>query len=988
MAERRIIETFNTHRMTAEVVRAVATGRDVELEQILTAIRRAAAEPAQPPQPLIVYGERGSGKSFLMRMVELDAASLEDVACVLLPEEQYNIRTSAQILEAVTAKVHGRDWAWRLDPRPPAEAWDAAVAELHAALDARFGPGQGIAVVLIENFDTLARNLFGAESAKKKPRSAQAVEQRLAEERLRTLLNDQRGRFMLVATATGTVDLDYERPLFQAFQPIDLSNWSADTSITYFNRRRKLEGAPPLSAAEEGRARAITEFTAGNPRLAQLLGNVLSSPNARGIADTLDQLADHLADYYRRRLDDLSPTAAGLLDALVRGGEPASQSALAERVAGQQHQIADAFSYLTRSRLVAAARERGGASQLYRVRDRLFVHFYRRRYDASRSRGLAPIAELLERFYTPQERQVRIREHLERGEFEDARAYGGLTPGGGDVGQGYCPYRDDLLEGAAPALFTFAGVRPEEIEAVRGELREHPDQAFKKWSDRAQVASARLARTAALLLKARAASRCNLDPTAREILEEAVHDAKDETTDALILAQSEFGVFAWNRLRDRPLALSLLGNMRELSPKASTAYARGLAQCCTGVAAFHARQYEESLRANAEAMATCDEPEILVWALEGQVHAHHALGHAAEALSSAERLVSAAREHGDRYRLCVALNLCAWQLRAAERHDDALIAANEALELARRINTLEEETFALLQLASSQWQLKQTDAARRTFDEVIDVATTREQWTRVAEAARLKSWMLGDDLGAWPQAVQAATLAVSAAERARDASLLNPAYSALWHAAAHIATAGVADGFARALDVDTAPGDRPSLHDVVTATARNHEWAALLQVLQGREAVLGAGFHWLVFNGVGKVWAEEAAAQGRAATFGAIASELGVIDSLMGILPLTWEMTPDERKARHLADLTSGLLRACSDPGLLRDLADLFVQVFGEAAQDHAQRMRRFAEVHEADDKERVLQHFDPDLATAIRRMWELPEPKDEVALRARRKGR
>jgi len=1078
MIEPRIIETFNTHRMRADVVQAVATGREVELEEILTAIRHAATSPKQAPQPLIVYGERGSGKSFLMRMVEIEAVSLINVACVLLPEEQYNIRSAPQILEAVSAKLQGRDWSWRFDPRSPDEAWDTAIAELHKVLDARFGPGQGIVVVLLENFDTLTRSLFGAESpksdAEKASLSAQAIEQRSAEERLRKLMNARGGRFMLVATATGTVDLDYDRPLFQAFRSIDLRAWSGDTAITYFNKRRELEKAPPLNAAEEGRARAINEFTGGNPRLAQLLGSVLSSPSARSIADTLDQLADHLADYYRRRLDDLSQTAVGLIDALVRGGEPASQSALAKRAAGQQHQIADAFSYLTRSRLVAATRELGGAGLLYRVRDRLFVHFYRRRYDTNQSLGLAPIAELLERFYTPQERQVHIREHLQRGEFDDALAYGGQVPTVGDSGQNWCNYRNSWLEGAAVAMFAFAGVPSTEIEAARTDLRDRPSDAYKKWAERANAQSASLARTAAMALMAQAASRFNQDSLAREILEKAVSDAKGEATaDALILAQSELLIFAWYRLRDKQLAISLAAGQRELAPRASTAYARARADFNVAFAQGTAGRFDESRHLLTKLLANCKEPDIRLAALHNQVFNHRALGHVAETLSIVEEFVSEARQFSSRFKLCNALNLRAQVFYEAKEYDRALMSASEALELALSINALDAQfdafivsadilgaqgrheealssardaaacarrlgdaqkesvalssqswdlgqlerhedaiaiglqgaalgreaadtsmqAIALRYVAWSRWRLKQTDDARRTVNEAINLAMAGEDWQTVLTCARLKAQMLAEEPSDYPQAVQAATLAVRAAEHARDTRELTKAYTLFFETASHIATAGIASRFAAAMDAgafssDAKLWDRPSLSNVFTATARSHEWSALLKVLQERKAIESPAWFGRAFSEVGEVWAEEAAIRGRAATFGAIANELEVIDMLMSLVPARGITAHEAYKSSHLVDLVSGLLSACADPGLLRDLADLFLQVFGEAAQDHAQKLRRFAEFHEADNKERVLQRFDPDLAMAIRRMWNVPDPKDEVALRVRRKQR
>ncbi|MEZ5583732.1 MAG: AAA family ATPase [Candidatus Competibacteraceae bacterium] len=269
MTARPFIETFNTHRMRPEVVRALATGRERELEEVMITIRQAVSQPGVHPQHMVVYGERGSGKSFLMRLVQLeveDLAKAQDatVACVLLPEEQYNIRSESRLIEAITAELlgSGGTFSYAFDGREPSIAWEEALQSLNDALDARFGPGKGLLIAGVENFDTLAKQLFGAGTDMKSKRAGQ---QRAAEERLRKLMNTRNARFLLLATATGTVDMDYERPLFQAFKPIDLTPWSGDTCIDYFNRRRELEQAPALSSVEIARARAITEFIGGNP---------------------------------------------------------------------------------------------------------------------------------------------------------------------------------------------------------------------------------------------------------------------------------------------------------------------------------------------------------------------------------------------------------------------------------------------------------------------------------------------------------------------------------------------------------------------------------------------------------------------------------------------------------------------------------------------------------------------------------------------------
>jgi Cdc6-like AAA superfamily ATPase len=151
MTPSHIVETFNTHRMLPEVVRTLATGRDEEIHQVLVEIRHAAAHPETSPQHLIIYGERGSGKSFFLRMVESEVEHLARAenlpfVCALLPEEQYNIKSLPQLLEAIAAKVRGADWsfsAYAFDVRPAAAAWDEAVTTLHEVLDQRSAQGAG-----------------------------------------------------------------------------------------------------------------------------------------------------------------------------------------------------------------------------------------------------------------------------------------------------------------------------------------------------------------------------------------------------------------------------------------------------------------------------------------------------------------------------------------------------------------------------------------------------------------------------------------------------------------------------------------------------------------------------------------------------------------------------------------------------------------------------------------------------------------------------
>lgn len=268
-----LVQTFMTHRMTDEAIRTLATGREKETGRIMDAVRRSLGAAPGALQHVAIYGPRGFGKSFVARLVQIETADLAaardvPILFVLLPEEQHNLTRNPHALPAYIAhKVadlrtgEDRSWAGAMfqwpDPEKEAHQWVEAVDRLERELDRSLPESRGMVVVVIENFDVLLASVFKEDAA---------------EQRLRKWLDRPRNRVMLIATATGSVDMDYDRPLFQAFQSIRLEPWSQDTCICYFNRRREAEALAPLDAAAEAKARAVADFIGGNPRLAQQIG--------------------------------------------------------------------------------------------------------------------------------------------------------------------------------------------------------------------------------------------------------------------------------------------------------------------------------------------------------------------------------------------------------------------------------------------------------------------------------------------------------------------------------------------------------------------------------------------------------------------------------------------------------------------------------------------------------------------------------------------
>ncbi|MDS4032210.1 MAG: hypothetical protein RKO66_19410 [Candidatus Contendobacter sp.] len=644
-----LVQTFMTHRMTDEAIRALATGREQETGRIMDAVRRSLGAAPGALQHVAIYGPRGFGKSFVARLVQIETADLAaergvPIPFVLLPEEQHNLTRNPHALPAYIAhKVadlrtgEDRSWAGAMfqwpDPGKESRQWDEAVDQLERELDLSLSAGQGMAVVVIENFDVLLASVFKEDAA---------------EQRLRKWLDRPRNRIMLIATATGSVDMDYDRPLFQAFQSIRLEPWSQDTCIRYFNRRREAEALAPLDAAAEAKARAVADFIGGNPRLAQLLADVLETQDALSVAGTMDALADKLADYYRRRIDDLPALAQGLFDALIRGGEPASQTELAQRVgADGQSTIARVMQDLQRADIIRGLPALDGRETLYRVTDRVFAHFYRLRQgqQLALQTPLATILDFLRAFYSRDEQRAQAMRHLNAGQPAEARIFADLaregTPAGDGFGGSYCQYFDWRLKRVASYC---AEPIPVSIKQILRDLKDHPEDIVHQigqWKSATPIAKATRA-----IITAQALARMGLMDQADEWLIQEIEANPDTAAQVLLDYEKGFLLGSKDHRTDATQSWAKAG---EVNPTELPASMHALALLCRAYSLDELDRYEEAVGAAREAAAL-------------------------------------AAQAGDVGTQAEALSLVAYWLGALGQHEEALATALESFALARSVS--------------------------------------------------------------------------------------------------------------------------------------------------------------------------------------------------------------------------------------------------------------------------------------------------------------
>jgi len=728
-----MLSAFNPHEMSERTVRAVATGREQPLAHILRVIRTNLA--AEATQHLILSAPRGYGKSFLMRHVEIEAKRIAreeglQLAILLMPEEMPFVKLPETLIHELTRTLTGgaaseAKLAWSEDED---SAFEQATRELQAAIREKVGEN-GLCVAMVENFDLLLKRAFPKEP------------QRL---RLRAFLATRESQLMLIAASTsGAFDRDYDSSLFHAFDEVALEPWSLNECLAFFDRQRGEAGKPPFTASERARAKAVASFIGGTPRLATLLGDLLIDEDVLRAAELLRRLVDELTPFYKERIEALPGRSQLLLDALLRGGEPATQSDLAQRVnAGGQNAIAGPFHDLMRERVVTGVKATGSAEVLYRVSDRVFAHYYRFRV-IEHGKALCPLealVELLAEFFDPDQKRKKASEFIRLGRFDEARILARLA----DADRGESPSQRFWVLYGLEQNYAPRHLAPRASEAVAAALFEIAREARAGALDRARArlndalaAASRAADRVVLLL-----ARSRLD--AFEGFEEGLAAAEEalevaRSADAASIMEAELGR-CWSLIGVGRYNESLEAAQRIAKQAGADrdqffeSIARRYAGYSLARLSLQQEAIEEAQRAAAlahdigdtyeAAMARCNAAYIL-----GQLSRHE------EAIEEARRATALAHDIGDTYGEADARHHTAYSLVALARHEEAIEEARHAAALAHDIGDTYEEAVPRLRAAYSLGKLSRHEEA---IDEARRAATlARQSGTADVEASAL-----------------------------------------------------------------------------------------------------------------------------------------------------------------------------------------------------------------------------------------------------------
>jgi len=366
--------------MDDPTILALSTGQDQLLQAFIDSVHTRLSNQVAGKHWLVT-GPRGGGKSFFLRFVQARFNQIKNpkIKIVLLPEELVNIFSPHEWLNAVNhlldPKQNNTDSVSAWNSQSSDEAWDKALKSLLKACKTE------LLIIAVENFDDLLKQAFGND---------------VDSSRLRSLLENE-ARVMLLATAVdSSFDENYNNRLFRQFEHHQIQPWESQAHRDYLIKRATLEKKKP-DTTQLARIDAYSRYTGGNARVASVLASLILEKQDPLLASAdLAATLDKMTDYYRAQVERIPVRTRKLFDALLRGGEPCSQTELAERVQARQSDISRAFTWLMDFGYIIGLREKGQKATRYQVADRLFSQFYRMRYlQSGQNTQLTLLADLL-----------------------------------------------------------------------------------------------------------------------------------------------------------------------------------------------------------------------------------------------------------------------------------------------------------------------------------------------------------------------------------------------------------------------------------------------------------------------------------------------------------------------------------------------------------------------------------------------------------------
>lgn len=318
---------FNPALLSKEdLLRGFVARQDI-LNRLMDDLRRV--QPGTPPQHQLILGQRGLGKTSLLRRlafaIEDDPTLSKTWLPLVFPEEQYNVSSLGDFwLNCADALSDALD---RMGDVHGAEELDRKVADVPAKDERRTSKALAIlvdeaerlkrgVVLLVDNLDIILDRLDENQ-----------------EWEFRKIISAEHRLYFIGASSRALEALyAHGRAFYDYFEVHELKGLNDEETFAVLRRLATDEDNQQVKTIlneKPARVRALRVLTGGNPRTLMLLYRVLSQGPGSDVQRDIEQLLDLYTPLYKARFEEMPAQAQQIVVAMAMHWDPVTAGDLA-----------------------------------------------------------------------------------------------------------------------------------------------------------------------------------------------------------------------------------------------------------------------------------------------------------------------------------------------------------------------------------------------------------------------------------------------------------------------------------------------------------------------------------------------------------------------------------------------------------------------------------------------------------------------------------
>jgi tetratricopeptide (TPR) repeat protein len=349
--------------------------RNEEFEEIFNDLK--SVDYSVPNQHYIIIGQRGQGKTTLLRKIMLEVQKEEKLSHFLLPvkfaEEQYQIRSLCRLWEEVADYLETiyedefSDIVQEMEKYFEDEDYDLnCFSYLEKVLQSK----KKKLLLLIDNID----ELFGKLKEK---------EQR----RLREILLTS-SSFRIIGGSTKMLEqhFDYGKPFYEFFKIIKLQGLNKEESMAFLRAIGEGEQKKKIENIIQNRSQKIEtlrRLTGGVPRTLVMLFDIFIDDEGDAFEDLL-KILDEATPLYKHRMDDLPPPLQDIVHVIAINWDGMLTKEIAKKTRLESKVVSAQLKQLEKYEIIES--ESIGKNKIYKIQERFFNIWYLMRYGRKKDR--------------------------------------------------------------------------------------------------------------------------------------------------------------------------------------------------------------------------------------------------------------------------------------------------------------------------------------------------------------------------------------------------------------------------------------------------------------------------------------------------------------------------------------------------------------------------------------------------------------------------